>query len=364
MILRRDAASHLIARLATALWWWHPLTWVAVRQARLERERACDDLVLARGVLPSGYAADLVLFVESLRAPAAGSSSALAMARRSQLEGRVMTILESNVNRRGVSQAGILTAMLMLVWPLAAVVPAVTESATDDPAAVETSSQEQMPVRVGSQIKAPIKIVHVNPIYPEAAKAAGEQGIVIIEATIGIDGSVVDSSIIRPISEALNRAAVAAVSQWKFSPILLNGQAVPAIMTVTVNFRLDADGNPVPQPLPPDPPTQVDQQDPLIWSPGDQPLRIGGEIKAPQKIKDVAPVYPQDAKEARVSGIVILEIQLDADGRVTDAKVIRPVAMLSDAAVDAVLQWEFTPTLHNGQPVPVIMTVTVNFTLQ
>ena len=82
------------------------------------------------------------------------------------------------------------------------------------------------------------------------------------------------------------------------------------------------------------------------------------------KTKNVNPVYPEDARAAKVQGVVILEIQVDTDGRVTDATVLRSVNMLDDAALDAVLQWEFTPTLLNGRPVPVIMTVTVNFTLQ
>ncbi len=124
-VVRKDTLSHLIARLTTALWWWHPLIWLAARQARFERERACDDLVLMMGARASDYASDLVTFVTSLRSPVAASAT-LAMARRSQLEGRVMAILESGVNRRGVSQAGVLAAMLVmvLVWPLAAAQPA------------------------------------------------------------------------------------------------------------------------------------------------------------------------------------------------------------------------------------------------
>ena len=70
------------------------------------------------------------------------------------------------------------------------------------------------------------------------------------------------------------------------------------------------------------------------------------------------------ARSARVSGIVILEAVIGPDGRVTDVTVLRSVALLDEAAVEAVQQWEYTPTLLNGVPVPVIMTVTVNFTLR
>jgi protein TonB len=94
------------------------------------------------------------------------------------------------------------------------------------------------------------------------------------------------------------------------------------------------------------------------------PVRVGGNIKAPQKIKDVRPVYPPIAQSARVQGVVIIEATIGPDGKVTDAKVLRSVPLLDQAALDAVREWEFTPTLLNGVPVPVIMTVTVNFTLQ
>jgi TonB family protein len=93
------------------------------------------------------------------------------------------------------------------------------------------------------------------------------------------------------------------------------------------------------------------------------PVRVGGNIRPPTKIRDVRPVYPAEALGARVAGIVILEITIDAGGSVTDARVLRGVPMLNDAALDAVKQWQYTPTLLNGTPVPVIMTVTVNFSL-
>jgi protein TonB len=98
--------------------------------------------------------------------------------------------------------------------------------------------------------------------------------------------------------------------------------------------------------------------------PPQQPVRVGGNIKPPTKIKNVPPVYPPIAQSARVQGVVIIEATIGPNGRVTDARVLRSIPLLDQAALDAVKQWEFTPTLLNGVPVPVIMTVTVNFTLQ
>ena len=86
-------------------------------------------------------------------------------------------------------------------------------------------------------------------------------------------------------------------------------------------------------------------------------------LQAPRKIRDVAPRYPTIAQSSRVEGVVILEAVIAEDGSVQDVRVLRSKALLDDAAVEAVRQWRFTPTLLGGQPVPVVMTVTVSFTL-
>ena len=94
------------------------------------------------------------------------------------------------------------------------------------------------------------------------------------------------------------------------------------------------------------------------------PLRVGGVIKRPMKVKDIAPAYPPLARAAHVEGIVIIEATIGPDGRVQDARVLRPNPLLEAAALDAVRRWEFTPTLLNGVPVAVVMTVTVDFRLR
>ena len=96
----------------------------------------------------------------------------------------------------------------------------------------------------------------------------------------------------------------------------------------------------------------------------DAPVRVGGNIRPPEKLRDVAPVYPDVAQAARVQGIVIIEAVIGPDGSVTDTTILRSVPLLDEAALTAVRQWQYTPTLLNGVPVAVIMTVTVNFTLQ
>jgi TonB family protein len=98
--------------------------------------------------------------------------------------------------------------------------------------------------------------------------------------------------------------------------------------------------------------------------PAAAPVRVGGQIQAPRKIKDVSPVYPPEAQQARIEGIVILEATIGVDGHVSNARILRSLdSRLDQAAVDAVRQWEFTPTLIEGQPAPILMSVTVRFTL-
>jgi protein TonB len=94
------------------------------------------------------------------------------------------------------------------------------------------------------------------------------------------------------------------------------------------------------------------------------PLRLHTGILPPQKIVDVAPVYPPLARASRQEGIVILETVITANGSVESVRVLKGYPLLDGAAIEAVRQWRFTPARLNGEPVPVVMTVTVNFTLK
>lgn len=91
------------------------------------------------------------------------------------------------------------------------------------------------------------------------------------------------------------------------------------------------------------------------------PVRVGGDIRPPRKLRHVAPVYPGIAAQARVTGTVILEATIAASGEVTNVRVLRSVPLLDAAAVDAVRQWRYEPPRLNGTPVAVLLTVTVRF---
>ena len=94
-----------------------------------------------------------------------------------------------------------------------------------------------VPVRLHAGMKAPKKIVNVNPVYPAIAQSARVQGVVILEAVLDANGRVDSVHVLRSIP-LLDQAAVDAVRQWRFTPALLNNEAVPVVMTVTVNFAL------------------------------------------------------------------------------------------------------------------------------
>lgn len=111
-------------------------------------------------------------------------------------------------------------------------------------------------------------------------------------------------------------------------------------------------GVPTRSPVPPDP------------APSPPVVRPGGKIALPVKLRDVAPAYPELAREAHVEGLVIIECHIDTEGGVAGARVLRGHPLLDAAALDAVRQWRYRPTLLNGEPVSVLMTVTVRFSLR
>ncbi len=126
-IRRRDCLTHTIGWVACAVHWFNPLAWLALYRARVEREHACDDVVLAAGARPSSYAQELLATAQVARIPLAAGAASLAMARRSQLTGRLLAILDANRRRAPLSRrgAGLLGAAgVLLVLPVAAIAPA------------------------------------------------------------------------------------------------------------------------------------------------------------------------------------------------------------------------------------------------
>ena len=249
-------------------------------------------------------------------------------------------------------------------------------------------------VRVGGMVKEPVQIKRVEPVYPEIAVRAKVAGTVILEILVDKDGRVTDAKALRPIA-LLTEAAIDAVHQWRYTPTLVNGVPTDVRMTVAVNFSLDGQRASA---LAARPAAQQAEIDAMLdeykrlreqgqaaeaervlarlmtalqsegpkaqFEAGTVPIRVGGAVKEPRQIRRVEPKYPEVAQAAQVQGTVILEVVIAADGNVSTVKLLRSIPLLDQAAVDAVRQWRYEPTLLNGVPVEVIMTVTVNFTLR
>jgi len=205
------------------------------------------------------------------------------------------------------------------------------------------------PVRkIGPNATPPKLIKRVEPVYPKTARDARVEGIVVLEAQTDIYGRVQLVTVLRSVP-LLDQAAIAAVRQWVYEPMVINGQPQGVVITVTVRFDLK---------------DQKDSSGPRIQPvPAEGPVKALGSIKPPTLIKQVEPVYPKIAAEARVEGIVILEATTDIYGRVASVKVLRSIPLLDQAAMDAVRQWVYEPMVINGKPREVIFTVTVRFGL-
>ena len=182
-IRRGDVATHLLARLALILHWWNPLAWTAWREFLKERERATDDLVLQAGARASEYAGHLLEVARSMNTAPAIGWAAVAMARRSQLEGRLVAILDERVNRHAPGRAAALAAVVVaagLVAPLAAVraqdnqAPPTRFRTVATGSGAQSGAQEQA---VPADVDAFIRVATSQKNYAmlEAAAAAAER---------------------------------------------------------------------------------------------------------------------------------------------------------------------------------------------
>jgi beta-lactamase regulating signal transducer with metallopeptidase domain len=123
---RRDCLTQLVAQIACAIYWFNPLVWIAAHRMRVERELACDDRVISAGSAASEYAANLLDVARSLRAPSYTSPTAIAMARPSQLSGRLLAVLDATRNRSSVTRrlrTGISCTAAAIVIPMSFIIP-------------------------------------------------------------------------------------------------------------------------------------------------------------------------------------------------------------------------------------------------
>jgi len=225
-IARHDWLWQILASVTTAVFWFHPLMWLANIQLRREAEGAVDDCVLANGVAPSDYAGrlvDVARHLQTSREPVA----VIAMIRKPELETRVRSILDPSRRR---TAAGILIRCAVALAALALIFPI---------ALTRQSVHAQGKVyKIGDGVNAPSVIRKVDPEYTPEAKADRIEGMVMLQVEIMIDGSAQNIRVKRSLDPGLDQNAVNAVSMWQFKPGMKDGQPVTVAATIEVNFHL------------------------------------------------------------------------------------------------------------------------------
>ncbi len=230
-IVRRDCLTFLVARVACAVYWFNPLVWWAARQMLAERERACDDRVLAAGIRPIEFAHDLL---EVARDAGRIGWAAAAAAHPSQLEGRLRAILDPRLGRGTVTTV---SAILITVVITALAIPVAALSSAA-PAAVLADRPSGKVYRVKDGLTPPVLVRKVEPEYSPEAKAAGLEGTVVATVVIGSDGNPYDIQIEKHLGLGLDQKAQEAISQWRFKPGMRKGRPVNVRATIEINFRL------------------------------------------------------------------------------------------------------------------------------
>ncbi len=217
---RRDWMWLTFSQAITAVFWFHPLVWVAASRLRQESERAADDRVLAGGIEPAKYAGRLLEVARKLR----GSipEGAVAMVREPVLSSRIRSILDPTCSRKRAGtahRATIVMVSALLVVSLAA-------------------AQKQRIYQVAEVSVPPHVASKVEPKYTARARAAKIQGKVVLTMVIKTDGHADHIQVQQSLDKGLDANAVSAIKKWSFEPAKKDGKLVPVNATIEVNFHL------------------------------------------------------------------------------------------------------------------------------
>ena len=189
-VARRDCLAQTIASFTCALYWFHPLAWYAARKLRIERELACDDEVLAAGSSGKAYATHLLDVAHSYTPPALLGAAALTMARRSQLEGRLLAVLDTVSNHHTVSRRTVLSAVttsILILVPFAGAHPTASLRQAVKPSATGRSGASD-----STTVQPPKQVVGVGPERTiERTVAASPGGQLEIDLETGGDVRIV-----------------------------------------------------------------------------------------------------------------------------------------------------------------------------
>ena len=334
-VRRRDWAVQMAAELMRRVYWFQPLMSVACRQLRRESEHACDDVVLGTGVAAHAYAGHLLQIARAVRSDD-GWAAAVPMARSSTLERRIAAMLNNGRNRRALSARSLVACTLIL--------GAATFTTAAFRAEQERSTRLEGTIYDGSGGVLPgVQVTLTGADDTKANATTDAAGKFHFPATAG--GKYVLAASLPGFNTFRDEFELKGAGDWDRAITLTVGT-----LQETVSVRAKRE-----------PHTQA-----TPGAPQPTPVRVGGNIKAPMKVVNVKPVYPASMRAAGRNGTVPLDALIGKDGTVVFARVLSANVHpdFANAAVDAVRQWRFTPTLLNGQPVEVLMTVTITFSLE
>ena len=340
---RSDWIIQIGSELLRIAYWFNPLVWFASSRLRLESERACDDAVVTLGVSGPDYALHLLALARQFgRARHIPFPAVAIVPRPSSLERRVTAMLNPSLSRRPLSvtsRFGTIAALLAIALPIALFAQnrfATLSGSVMDPsggllpgvtvAAIDMTRGARHEVKTNRTGQFEIIGLAEGPHVLEVTLPGFQK----FEQKLTLDGQDVNRNITMRVGTLQETISVTRGG----TPLSYEGQRFspkPAECGASAGGQGGA---------------------------ATAPLRIGGQIRQPAKIRHVSPVYPDGSSP----GVVTMEAVIGPEGLVTDVKVLRsPAPALAQSAETAVRQWEFTPTLLNCVPVPVIMMVTVDY---
>ena len=342
-VQRNDLLAQVAAQAACCAYWFHPMVWLAARQLRKERETACDDGVLSGGVAAPDYAGHLLELARAM-VQRRSLADAPAMAENGDLEQRVRAVLDRGRNRAPLSRrlaAAVAALACLLVLPVALVTLQAQTGSGGLAGVVQDPSGSRVPnceVRIRNLDHKNEEVGSVN--------AAGEFGFANVPA-----GRYAIEVRARGFAPGKAESVVEAGRQNAVVVALNLGQISEA---VKVRGAKPANGSMTP-------PT------PEATPSGRAPQRIpvGGNVQPAKLLSKVDPTYPASLKQQGIAGTVILRAIISKTGEPLNPVVINTTVHpgLAQAALDAVRQWRYQPTLLNGQPVEIVTNIDVTFEL-
>lgn len=375
-VQRRDWAWLIVEEIAVCFFWFHPAAWWLASRIQLAREEVVDELAILLTGRRKAYVEALLAFADTTSVlPTA------AFARRRHLFRRIALVSKENVmSSQRIVASGAAMALIvgMGSWYAVSAFPLHATAQSASAGQVGPGPLERRAKALTPENPIPRRIHYEAPLLPDTVGATG--GTLIVKLTLDDLGRVAEA---RAIEMALKgkdftlnlggddiRAQVARTVRGMPADTRPAAREtadafIDAALSSVRQWRYDS---PAEAPLTFSVPVRIGKAPEIMAfvkaAPGEGALRVGGNIGVPMKVRDVRPIYPPIARAANVTGVVILEVRIGTDGRVEEAHVLKSIPLLDGAALDAVKQWEFTPTLMNGQAVPIIMTTTVNFAIQ